>query len=64
MLQCYFSLRQFRLIKCSFFIHSDTPYIHPRLDFRIEPKFSDWQSAPKLRIMGQQVTLKVDSKGP
>ena len=41
MLQYYFSLRQFRLIKWSFFIHSTTPYIHPRLDSLIEPKFSD-----------------------
>ena len=41
MLQYYFSLRQFRLIKWSFFIHSTTPYIHPSLDSRIEPKFSD-----------------------
>ena len=41
MLQYYFFLRQFRLIKWSFYIHSTTPYIHPRLDSRIEPKFSD-----------------------
>ena len=34
-----FSLRQFQLIKCSFFIHSTTLYIHPRLDPQIEPKF-------------------------
>ena len=33
MLQYYFSLRPFRLIKWSFFIHSSTPTIHPRLDF-------------------------------
>ena len=41
MLQFYFFLRQFRLIKWRFFIHSTTPYIHPRLDSRNEPKFSD-----------------------
>ena len=41
MLQCYFSLRQFCLIKWSFFIHSTTPYIHPRFDSRIESRFSD-----------------------
>ena len=43
--RCYntfFSLCQFWLIKWSFFIHRTTPYIHPRLDSRIEPKFSDW----------------------
>ena len=39
MLQYYFSLRQFWLIKCSVFIHSTTLYIHPRLDPQIEPKF-------------------------
>ena len=39
--QYYFSLRQFPLIKWSFSIHSTTPYIHLRLDSRIEPKFSD-----------------------
>ena len=44
MLRYYFSLRQFRLIKWSFSIHSTTPYIHPRLDSGIEPKFSDWQN--------------------
>ena len=41
---CYnvlFSLRQFWLIKCSFYIHSATLYIHPRLDSRIERKFYD-----------------------
>ena len=32
MLQYYFSLRQFRLTKWSFFIHSTTPYIHLRLN--------------------------------
>ena len=41
MLQYYFALRQFRLIKWSFFIHSATPYIHPSIDSRTEPKFSD-----------------------
>ena len=40
MLQYYFSCRQIQLIKCSFFIHS-TPYMHPRLDSRIEPKYFD-----------------------
>ena len=35
----YSFLRQFRLIKCSFFIHSTTPYVHPKLDSQIEPKF-------------------------
>ena len=38
-----YSLRQVWLIKCSFFIHSTTPYIHPWLDSRIEPKFSNWE---------------------
>ena len=37
-----FSIRQFRLIKCSFFMHSTTPCIHPRLDSLIDPKFSNW----------------------
>ena len=32
------SLRQFRPTKCSFFIHSISPYIHLRLDSRIQPK--------------------------
>ena len=31
MLQYLFSSRQFRLEKCSFFSHSPTPYIHPRV---------------------------------
>ena len=45
MIQYYFSLRRFRIIKCSFFIHvqSTAPYIHQRLDSRIELKFSDCQ---------------------
>ena len=30
-----------RLIKCSFFIHSTTSYIHTRLGSRIEPKISN-----------------------
>ena len=38
MLHNYISLRQFWLIKWSYFNHSTTPYIHPRLDSRIEPK--------------------------
>ena len=29
------------LTKYSFFIHTATPYIHPRLDSRIGPRFSD-----------------------
>ena len=29
-IQDYFSLCQFRLIKWSFFIHNTMPYIHPR----------------------------------
>ena len=33
--QYYFSLRQFQLIKCSFYIHNTMPYIHPRLDTRV-----------------------------
>ena len=41
MLQYYFSLRQFQLIKCRFFIHRTTPYIHLRLDSGIEKKLSD-----------------------
>ena len=41
MLQYYFSLRHFRLINWSFFIHSTMPNIHPRLNSGIEPKFSD-----------------------
>ena len=48
MLQYYFSLRQFRLIKWSFFIHSTTPFIHRRLDSRIEPMFSDCRIIFKL----------------
>ena len=34
MLQTYFSMRQFRLTKWSFLVHSTTrnaPYIHPRI---------------------------------
>ena len=40
---CYSAilLRQFRLIKLSYFIHSTTPYIHLRLDSQIQRKFSD-----------------------
>ena len=41
MLQYYFSLCHFWLIKCCFLIHSTTPYIHPRLDPRIELRFSN-----------------------
>ena len=41
MLQYHSSLRQFQLIKWSSLIHSTMPYIHPRLDYRIEPQFSD-----------------------
>ena len=37
-----FLQRQFRLIKFSFSIHSTAAYIHPRLDSRIGPRFSDW----------------------
>ena len=40
MQQCYFSLRQLRLIKYSFFIHSTTSYIHPKLDSQIESNYS------------------------
>ena len=39
MLQYYFSLHQFLLIKWSFYIHSTTrnaPYVHPRLDLILE----------------------------
>ena len=42
MLQYYSSLRQFRLIKWSFFILSTMPNIHLKLDSRTESKFSDW----------------------
>ena len=45
MLQSYFCLHQFQLIKWSFFIHSTTPYIHPRLVSLTEPKFSDRSDA-------------------
>ena len=31
----------FLLTKCSFFMHNTTPYMHPRLDSRIGPRFSD-----------------------
>ena len=41
MLQNQFSFRQFRLTKCSFFIHNTTPYILQRLDSQIVPRFSD-----------------------
>ena len=41
MLQNLFVLRQFRLTKCSFFVYNTTPYIHPRLDSRIGPRFPD-----------------------
>ena len=40
MLQYHFSLGQFWLIKCSFFMHSTTPDIYLKLDSQIEPKFS------------------------
>ena len=36
-----FSLRQFRLIKCRFFIYSSTPNIHSRLASLIRARFSD-----------------------
>ena len=42
MLQFNFSLRQFGLIKCSFFIHCITPYIHPRLYSRNVGKISNY----------------------
>ena len=52
MLQYYFSLHQFRLIKCVFFfIHSTTPYLNPRLDSRTEPKFSDCARRLKLCVI-------------
>ena len=37
MLQYYFSIRQFWLIKCSFYIHITTPHIHPRFGSRSFP---------------------------
>ena len=42
MLHNYFFLRQFWLTNCSFFIYTSMPYIYPRLDSRIGPRFSDW----------------------
>ena len=36
-----FSLCQFRLIQCRFFIHCTTPNIHPGLASRIGPIYSD-----------------------
>ena len=41
MLMYHFSLRQFLLMKCSFFMHSTRSCIHPRLDPQIEPNFSN-----------------------
>ena len=43
MLQHFFSLRQFRLRNTVVFFSYkvSTPYIHPRLESRIEPTFSD-----------------------
>ena len=57
MLHYLFSLCPFRLIKCSFFMHSTTPYVHPRLDSRIGPRFSDCIGASGLSF--SQI-LKVD----
>ena len=42
MLQYYFSLCQFWLIKCGFFIHSTTAYIHLRFNSWIMLNFSNW----------------------
>ena len=49
MLQCFFSLCQFRLIKWSFFVHSttrDAPYVHPRLDSILEL----WRTFPNASL--------------
>ena len=35
----YFILRQFRLIKCNFFIHNTMPYIHPDLILKLGRDF-------------------------
>ena len=40
-LRCYSTI--FPYASYSLFIHSPTPYSHPRLDCRIEPKFSNCQ---------------------
>ena len=37
-----FSLTPVPANKMELFILSTSPYMHPRLDSRIEPKFSDW----------------------
>ena len=65
-----FFLHQLRLLRCSFFIHSTTPYIHPRLDSRIEPTFSDWPnvlsylwsepSSSTIVCVGEQLRLWLD----
>ena len=39
MIDYYFSIRQFWLIKCSFFIHRTTSYIHPRLIIELSRSF-------------------------
>ena len=41
MLHYFFFLTPVSANKMEFFIHSTTPYIHPRLDSQIELKFSD-----------------------
>ena len=64
MVEYYFSMRQFRLIKCSLFIHSTTTYINLRIDYQIEPRFSDWAKTQSILILvfvGWTVELLVSS---
>ena len=43
---------QFRLAKCSFSMHNTIPYIHPRLDSRVLPRFSDCYSLRGASVAG------------
>ena len=52
-----------RLIKCSFFINSTTPYILPRFDSQIEPNFSDCSPWTKW-LKGTHLKRKVQSLTP
>ena len=69
MLQVYFSLRQFWLIKWSFFIQCTMPYIHLRLDSPIEPKFSYCLVLPNpdfpfLKTSDQLVVMRINTIFP
>ena len=59
---CYRSiLRQFRLTKCSFFIHINTPNIHPRLDLNLELFFRLMELFDYSRITWHLVHMQIDT---